>query len=157
MNRKAAIVPVFLAFLAMGFGDAVGPFVSLAREKFQLSNFMAQMIPFVGFAMFGVLSIPMGVYQDQKGKKYIIMLGLCVMLAGILIIAFSLSLLIYWFRYSCILILRNQEFIDQSAPDAVDTRFTFVQVRDRIETANELDPMHDRAKASGHRIGDRAG
>lgn len=85
MNRKAAVLPVFLAFLAMGFGDAVGPFVSLAREKFQLSNFMAQMIPFVGFAMFGLLSIPMGVYQDQKGKKFILILGLCIMLAGLLI------------------------------------------------------------------------
>jgi len=85
MNRKGAVLPVFLAFLAMGFGDAVGPFVSLAREKFQLSNFMAQMIPFVGFAMFGILSIPMGVYQDQKGKKFILLLGLCLMLAGLLI------------------------------------------------------------------------
>jgi MFS transporter, FHS family, L-fucose permease len=85
MNRKGAVLPVFLAFLAMGFGDAVGPFVSLAREKFQLSNFMAQMIPFVGFAMFGILSIPMGVYQDQKGKKFILLLGLCIMLAGLLI------------------------------------------------------------------------
>lgn len=85
MIRKATVLPVFLAFLAMGFGDAVGPFVSLAREKFQLSNFMAQMIPFVGFAMFGILSIPMGVYQDQKGKKFTLILGLCIMLAGILI------------------------------------------------------------------------
>lgn len=85
MNRKTAVLPVFLAFLAMGFGDAVGPFVSLAREKFQLSNFMAQMIPFVGFAMFGILSIPMGVYQDQKGKKFVLILGLCIMLGGLLI------------------------------------------------------------------------
>ena len=83
--RKGSALPVFLAFLAMGFGDAVGPFVSLAREKFQLSNFLAQMIPFVGFAMFGVLSIPMGVYQDKKGKKFILLLGLFVMLAGLLI------------------------------------------------------------------------
>ena len=85
MNRKGAVLPVFLAFLAMGFGDAVGPFVGLAQEKFQLSNFMAQMIPFVGFAMFGILSIPMGVFQDQKGKKFILILGLSIMLAGILI------------------------------------------------------------------------
>ena len=85
MSRKGAVIPVFLAFLAMGFGDAVGPFVSLAREKFQLSNFMAQMIPFVGFAMFGLLSIPMGVYQDQKGKRFTLLLGLCIMLAGLLI------------------------------------------------------------------------
>jgi len=85
MTRKGAALPVFLAFLTMGFGDAVGPFVSLARDKFHLTNFVAQLIPFVGFAMFGLLSIPMGVYQDRKGKKFILLLGLVVMLAGILI------------------------------------------------------------------------
>jgi MFS transporter, FHS family, L-fucose permease len=85
MIRKGTALPVFLAFLAMGFGDAVGPFVGLARDKFHLSNFVAQLIPFVGFAMFGLLSIPMGVYQDRKGKKFVLLLGLVVMLAGILI------------------------------------------------------------------------
>ena len=44
--------PVFLAFLAMGFADAVGPFVSLAKNEFQLSNAVASLIPFVGFVMF---------------------------------------------------------------------------------------------------------
>lgn len=63
------------------------------------------------------------------------------MLAGILIIAFSLALLIYWFRYSCILILRNQEVAAEPASDVVDSRFTFVQVRDQIESAEELDPL----------------
>ena len=85
MKRNYSVLPVFLAFLAMGFGDAVGPFVGLAREKFQLSNFMAQLIPLAGFAMFGILPIPMGVYQDRKGKKFILMLGLVIMLVGILI------------------------------------------------------------------------
>jgi len=85
MKHKSTAVPIFLAFLAMGFGDAMGPFVGLARERFQLSNFMAQLIPLVGFLMFGVLSIPMGVYQDKKGKKFILLLGLFIMLAGFLI------------------------------------------------------------------------
>jgi fucose permease len=79
------VVPIFLVFLAMGFGDAVGPFVGLAREQFQLSNFAAQLIPFAGFLMFGILSVPVGVYQDQKGKKFVLVLGLCIMLAGLLI------------------------------------------------------------------------
>lgn len=78
-------VPVFLAFLAMGFGDAAGPFVSLAKQQFSLSNFTAQLIAFVGFIMFGILSVPIGVFQDKKGKKYILVLGLSVMLAGVLI------------------------------------------------------------------------
>ena len=77
--------PVFLAFLAMGFADAAGPFVSLAKQDFHLSNFTAQLIAFAGFIMFGIVSVPMGVYQDRKGKKFILILGLAVMLAGVLI------------------------------------------------------------------------
>jgi FHS family L-fucose permease-like MFS transporter len=77
--------PVFLAFLAMGFADAAGPFVSLARQQFSLSNFAAQMIAFMGFIMFGVLSVPMGIFQDRKGKKFVLLLGLSIMLAGVLI------------------------------------------------------------------------
>src|SRR2546428_6304329 len=77
--------PVFLAFLVMGFGDAAGPFVSLAKQQFNLSAFMAQLIAFTGYIMFGILSVPMGVYQDKKGKKFVLILGLCIMLAGLLI------------------------------------------------------------------------
>jgi len=77
--------PVFLAFLVMGFGDAAGPFVSLAKQQFNLSAFMAQLIAFTGYIMFGILSVPMGVYQDKKGKKVVLILGLCIMLAGLLI------------------------------------------------------------------------
>src|ERR1039458_2026033 len=83
--------PVFLAFLAMGFADAVGPFVSLAKKEFQLSNAVASLIPFVGFVMFGLLSIPMGVFQDKRGKKFVLMLGLVVALIGLLNAAFGLT------------------------------------------------------------------
>ncbi|MGQ9917653.1 MAG: MFS transporter [Bryobacteraceae bacterium] len=82
-------LPVFLAFLAMGFADAAGPFVSLAREQFQLSYFAAQWIPFSGFILFGLLSLPMGLLQDRIGKKAVLLLGLAVMLAGLLIPAVS--------------------------------------------------------------------
>jgi len=41
---KLRTLPIFLAFLAMGFGDAVGPFVGLARDEFQLSNAVAAMV-----------------------------------------------------------------------------------------------------------------
>ena len=86
MNKRSPqAVPVFLAFLAMGFGDAAGPFVSLAKQEFHLSNFAAQLIAFTGFIMFGVLSVPMGLFQDRKGKKFVLLLGLGTMLAGVLI------------------------------------------------------------------------
>ena len=83
--------PIFLAFLCMGFGDAVGPFVGLAKEQFNLSNFEAQIIAFMGFIMFGILSVPMGVYQDRKGKKTVLMLGLSLALVGLVIPLFGLS------------------------------------------------------------------
>ncbi len=67
----------------MGFGDVVGPLVGLAKDTFQLSYTMAQLVPFAGFIMFGVLSVPMGVYQDKKGKKFILVLGLLVALIGL--------------------------------------------------------------------------
>lgn len=77
--------PVFLAFLAMGFGDATGPFVSLAKQQFHLSNFSAQFIAFTGFIMFGLLSVPMGVFQGKVGKATVLRLGLAIMLCGVLL------------------------------------------------------------------------
>ena len=88
---KFKTLPVFLAFLAMGFGDAVGPFVGLAKNEFTLSNTMAFLIPFMGFIMFGILSVPMGIFQARKGKKFVLLLGLSIMLLGIVIPIFSLS------------------------------------------------------------------
>lgn len=83
--------PIFLAFLAMGFGDAVGPFVGLAKDQFALTNFEAQLIAFMGFIMFGALSIPMGIFQDRKGKKVVLMMGLVIALVGLILPLFGLS------------------------------------------------------------------
>lgn len=83
--------PVFLAFLAMGFADAVGPFVSLAKNEFQLTNTVASLIPFVGFSMFGLLSVPVGLLQDKRGKKFVLMMGLLVALLGLLNASIGLS------------------------------------------------------------------
>ena len=84
MNRNKTF-PIFLAFLAMGFGDVVGPLVSLVKDTFQVSNFIASLMTTSGFLMFGVLSIPLGVLQDSRGKKYILSLGLLIALFGLLI------------------------------------------------------------------------
>lgn len=88
MNQKRnnfTALPIFFAFLCMGFGDAVGPLVGLAKDTFELSNFVAQLISFSGFIMFGLLSISLGVFQDKKGKKYILLLGLGIAFIGLLV------------------------------------------------------------------------
>jgi MFS transporter, FHS family, L-fucose permease len=83
MNRK--VYPVLLVFLCMGFGDAVGPFVGYAKDTFEVSNFVSSLIAFAGFIMFGVLSVPLGIIQDKKGKKSILLVGLIIALAGLII------------------------------------------------------------------------
>ena len=41
--------------------------------------------------MFGILSIPMGIYQDRKGKKRVLLIGLVIAFIGLIIPLFGLS------------------------------------------------------------------
>ncbi|MGC8825023.1 MAG: MFS transporter [Bacteroidales bacterium] len=83
--KKKSLIAILMVFLAMGFGDVVGPMVSMAKESFSLSNTAAQLLPFVGFLMFGLLSVPVGVFQDRKGKRYTLIVGLVIAFAGLLL------------------------------------------------------------------------
>jgi hypothetical protein len=62
------------------------------------------------------------------------------MLTTILIIAFSFVMLLYWFRYSCILVLRNQAELKRTA--AVPSQYDSADIQDRLQNAVELDPLH---------------
>lgn len=77
--------PIFLAFLVMGFGDVAGPLTSQLQNDFMLSNFEAGLVTFMAFIMFGLLSIPMGLYQDRKGRKHVLLLGLFAALLGMML------------------------------------------------------------------------
>ena len=83
MNKKT--LPIFIAFLCMGFGDVVGPLTSLLQQEYELSNFFAGFVTFMGFIMFGLLSVPLGIYQDRKGKKHVLLLGLLTALLGLVL------------------------------------------------------------------------
>ncbi len=72
-----------MIFLVMGFGDLIGPLVSLVKEKLQISQFEASFVAFAGFIMFGTLSIPVGVMQARLGKKPVAIGGLILVLAGV--------------------------------------------------------------------------
>ena len=64
------------------------------------------------------------------------------MIASFLIIAFSVLLLAYWFRYSCILLLRSHAERATSTCAVSDIRFCFAEVQARLRTAEALDPLH---------------
>ena len=61
------------------------------------------------------------------------------MIASILILIVSIALLIYWFRYCCLALLRNYADRPSLVPE---NRFSFPQVRERVRTDPDLDTLH---------------
>lgn len=59
------------------------------------------------------------------------------MIASVLIISFSLVLFVYWFRYSCLLLLRR----GSEQPLAAPGRFNYVAVQQSLQAGKELDPL----------------
>jgi hypothetical protein len=62
------------------------------------------------------------------------------MVAGILIITFSLILFVYWLRYGCVLLIRSAAQ-GVTAAQAEDERFSVAKVMERLKTEQELDPL----------------
>ena len=79
---KLRTMPIFFAFFVMGFVDAVGTLVGFAKDEYQLSGFMAGLLPFFGFIAFALFSVPGGVLMDKKGKKFLMLLSLAIVLVG---------------------------------------------------------------------------
>ena len=65
------------------------------------------------------------------------------MIAGILIIAFSVVLFVYWFRYSCLLILQNRA---SAGIQVSGSTLSFLSVQERLRSRNHgvetLDQLH---------------
>ena len=61
------------------------------------------------------------------------------MIAGILIIAFSVVLFVYWFRYSCLLLLRNAA--ERSTTAIEDERFNVARVIEGLKSQGELNSL----------------
>jgi MFS transporter, FHS family, L-fucose permease len=85
MKNSFKSLPIFLAFLCMGFGDVVGPLTSQLQSDYHLSNTAAGLVTFMGFIMFGLLPVPMALFQDKKGKKYVLLLGLIAAFLGLIL------------------------------------------------------------------------
>jgi hypothetical protein len=64
------------------------------------------------------------------------------MVASIVVIVVSVGLLLYWFRYTCILLIRNGADEVRVSSAAVQNSFSFGEVQDRLLSEAELDPLH---------------
>jgi hypothetical protein len=59
------------------------------------------------------------------------------MIASVLIITFSLVLFVYWFRYSCLLLLRRSAEVPVAAEG-----FHYNAVQQGLKAGMDLDPLH---------------
>jgi fucose permease len=96
-------IPIFLAFMAMGIADAMGPLSDAVRTQFHISNVMATMMPFFVFIAFAVFSVPGGLLAARIGKKNVLLLGLALNAVACLIP--SLMAPSYALLLSCIFLL----------------------------------------------------
>jgi hypothetical protein len=68
------------------------------------------------------------------------------MFVSISIVGFSLALCGYWFRYCCLLLLRNSQEQPGALPAPVESRFGVAGVIERLRSTQdrqeELDPLH---------------
>jgi len=88
MNQKTSFkifIPVIFSFFVMGFVDLVGVATGYVKQDFNLSDKMAQLIPFMVFIWFALMSIPTGIFQDRKGKKITVIIGMILTGVGLII------------------------------------------------------------------------
>jgi len=62
------------------------------------------------------------------------------MVTGIFILAISAVLLVYWLRYSCVILLGRAQQRDET-PTVADERFSALIVLERLKTEAELAPL----------------
>ena len=77
-STVAKLVPVMIAFFAMGFVDMVGTATNYVKADFALSDTMANFLPSMVFLWFFLLSVPTGLLMNRIGKRKTVLLSLVV-------------------------------------------------------------------------------
>ena len=96
MNTKklsiSLVAPVLLSFFVMSFIDLVGTGVDELKQSTDIPNYILQLIPFVAFVWFFLLSVPVGIWQDKIGKRKALSYGLLLTAIGLAVPIFGNTL-----------------------------------------------------------------
>jgi len=93
MKKTSALslIPIMLAFFAMGFVDLVGIAANYVKADFKLSDTLATLLPSMVFLWFFVFSVPTGMLMNKIGRKNTVLLSLVVTLPALIIPLISYS------------------------------------------------------------------
>jgi fucose permease len=134
-HTRTRTLPIFLAFFVMGFVDAVGTLVGFAKTEFRLTGAEAGLLPFFGFVAFALFSVPAGVLADRRGKRFLLVLSLGVVLAGQIVASLSVSsygrllgaIFLIGVGMAALQVAGNPMMRDVSAPGRYARNLTFAQ------------------------------
>jgi len=99
-NKTLTLIPVMLAFFAMGFVDLVGIASNFVKNDLQLSDSIANILPSLVFFWFLIFSVPTGVLMNKIGRKKTVMLSLLVTLVSLVMPIFGNSFAVMLLSFS---------------------------------------------------------
>ncbi len=79
------VIPIMLAFFAMGFVDLVGIATNYVKADFDLSDTVANLFPSMVFFWFLIFSVPTGMLMNKIGRRKTILLSLVVTAVALLV------------------------------------------------------------------------
>ncbi len=90
------LLPVLFGFFIMGFCDVVGISSNYVKQDFNLSDTMANFLPFMLFIWFFIFSIPTGIMMNKWGRKNTVQISNVITLLAMMVPFVSYS------YYSCL-------------------------------------------------------
>ncbi|NDW12140.1 MFS transporter [Bacteroides sp. 214] len=90
-NNLLKLVPIMLAFFAMGFVDLVGTATNYVKNDLNLSDTMANIFPSMVFFWFLICSVPTGMLMNRIGRRKTVLLSLTITATSLLIPIISYS------------------------------------------------------------------
>ena len=99
-NKTLTLIPVMLAFFAMGFVDLVGIASNFVKNDLQLSDSVSNILPSLVFFWFLIFSVPTGVLMNKIGRKKTVMLSLLVTLISLAMPIFGNSFAVMLLSFS---------------------------------------------------------
>lgn len=84
-NSYIKLIPVMLAFFAMGFVDLVGIATNYVKADFALDDTTANLFPSMVFFWFLICSVPTGMLMNKIGRRKTVLLSLVVTVIALLL------------------------------------------------------------------------
>lgn len=84
-QKSKIVLPVLLSFFVISFVDLVGTGVDELKQNSNTPEYLLQLIPFVAFIWFFLLSVPAGIWQAKIGKKRVLNVAILITSVGLFV------------------------------------------------------------------------